>query len=111
MPQSNKWRVVGGGTVTNYREMLQDGTGTLTDPSDEDLSAAREGRRNEGISVALALWSRNDCASMEVATGGKLCKDKPPQVRNLAEAARLRRLLTGYFDGGYLVVLAKLETW
>ena len=45
LPYRFNLRIRGGATATEYVDEMRDLTGTVRDPNDEELSAAREGRR------------------------------------------------------------------
>ena len=118
LPYSFDLRIRGGATASEYVDEIHKLTGTIRDPNEEELSAAREGRRirqpgqdPKGLNICIMFWNGNDCAEMKTAKGGLLYKAKQPTEGALADAARLKRILEVNFDAGYLFEPARAETW
>ena len=104
--------------MTEFVEDTKNITGTVRDPNDEELSAAREGRRIRqpgqdpaGVNIGIVFWNANDCAMMSTAKGGELYKAVPATEGHLADAARLKRILEVNFDAGYIFGPGRASTW
>ena len=71
LPYSFRLRIHSGATTTEFVEEMQQLTGTLRDPTEDELSAAREGRRKRhpaqdpnGLAICICFWNGNDCAEL-----------------------------------------------
>ena len=118
LPYGFNLRIRGGATATEYVDEMRELTGTIRDPNEEELSAARKGRRirqpgqdPKGFNICIMFWNGNDCAEVKTAKGGSLYKSVPPTAGAQADAARLKRILEVTFDAGYLFGPARAETW
>ena len=63
----------------------------IRDPNEEELSAAREGRRMrqpgqdpKGLNICIMFWNGRDCAEMKTAMGGLLLQGKTAHRRRIS---------------------------